>query len=308
MIKYRIGSVLAQLRMERGLSQEQLSAGIMDKSNLHRIEVGQSAPSKANLEAFFQRLGVDPTNLISIFLSDDMAKYQEDIDALDIHMANQNTGESAQIIARLESDTKFMGNKLNAQHVLAAKVANAINMKASQDVILQLMLDVLSVRRWKFDEDKIETYLLTRMDSRILGMLAMYYFDDGEHERALNIWYKLKQNVEKHCIDNDEKGRRYPKIIYNLTSHLRKLGRHDEVIDLCRAAKDVCLDTDHLKSYLHLCVNEAASLLERGDRVDGESMLRDAYAMCRLLNQSLKWTDKMEKLKDYAAENGIVLE
>jgi len=154
----------------------------MDAGNLSKIENGHAMPTKRHLEALFEKLGINPNSLITIFLA----------------------------------------------------------------------------------------------DFRILIMIAIQYYELGDSERAVTILYGLKKNVEAHCIDKIERGKRYPQVIYNLTKCLNQMGkREDEVIKLCNLGKAVCLETGYLWHLPHISMNEACARYDLEDYETCEKLLRD---------------------------------
>jgi len=265
MAKYLVGDVIKHWRKQTGLTQEELAFGIMDVGNLSRIENGKAMPTKLHLDALFTKLGINPNSLTTIFMTDKMAELQKITDSLDYYLSNKKVDETNRIIAQLENDSSFMDDKLNVQYILAAKAANMINMKESPKTILAILSQALHKPRTEIVEDKLETYFLTKTDFLILEMMAMLYFELGEHGRAITILFGLKKNIEENCVDKIERGQRYPLIIYNLTRCLGLANRHEEVIKLCVEGKAVCLETGYLKLLPDIAINEACARYALGD-------------------------------------------
>ena len=86
-------------------------------------------PSKRSLEALFEKLGVNIGAFNVIFLNGKMAEEQKVMDELGVFLTQENTKEAERMIAKLEKNDEFKSEKLNVQFLLAAKAANAINMK-----------------------------------------------------------------------------------------------------------------------------------------------------------------------------------
>lgn len=55
---FKVGQAIKAIRIQRGITQEQLASGLMEVSTLSRIETGKRTPSRATLEAVLQRLGI----------------------------------------------------------------------------------------------------------------------------------------------------------------------------------------------------------------------------------------------------------
>ena len=307
MVVCEVGKVIKHLRKQAGMTIEDLVDDKMNSSTLSRIENGKTIPQKSTLKSLFEKLGINPNSLATVFVNDKFAEIQKLTDSLDNHLARRNTTEAGRIITELEKHEEFQQkkNKLNYQYLLAAKAANAVNLNEEPEIILAMIDEALIAPRKKFDEDQIAAYFLTKPDFHLLTMLAMQYYKLQQHERAVKILYGLKKNVEDHCIDKIEKGRRYPNIIYNLTKYLCLMGQqHEEVIKLCDEGMKVCLETSYLLRLPAILFNKAYSLYELGNKAECEQLLHDIYSTCRLYGHHVE----MELTKNYATERGIVLE
>ena len=125
MSKYLVGDAVKHWREQAEMSMEELADGIMDSSSLWKIENGKQMPTKNNIEALFEKLGVNPNNLATIFLDKQLAEMQELADNLDNALVTRNTNVASQIITQLEHNREFNKNKHNKQYLLAAKASLA---------------------------------------------------------------------------------------------------------------------------------------------------------------------------------------
>jgi len=304
MAKYLIGDVVRHWREQSGMSIEELAEGIMNKSNLWKLENGISMPTKKHLEQLFEKLGINPNNLVAIFLDNNLAEVQKLTDALDSSLATGNTTESTRLIAQLESNVEFKKGKFNMQYLLAAKASYAVQTGSQPEKVLEILLSASMASRTSFDENKIATYFLTKTDFTILNMMATQYFklEDGKN-RTINILYGLKKNVEDKCIDKIERGQRYPSIIYNLTKYLGLMGKDENAVSLCNEGIKVCLETNNLRLLPHISYNKVHLLYKINDSVAGEALLREVYYTCCL--------HQLHELKSYAEkfahERGVIL-
>ena len=304
MRNYRIGRAIKHFRKQKKISQEELANGIMDAASLSRVESGNIMPGKRNLEALLEKLGVNVGMLNAMFLTNKMAEEQKIINELDAFLTQKNTEEAGRIIAELEKDDEFKSEKLNVQFLLAARAANAINMKEDPKVVFEILHEGLKTAGLELSENEVETYLLTDTAFKMFNMLAVAYFESGEHERAITLWYGLKKNIEKNCVDISEKGRRYPQVMTCLAKAFTLLGRYEEVKKFYDAGKDVCIETRRLRILPELTLYEAQRRFELGDRGTAERLLREVYHTFSLFEQ---FEDK-EATKKYAEEKlGIFL-
>jgi len=269
-MKINLGAFVAHWRTQAGLGVEELASGIMDGSNLRRFENGQSLPSKENLEAIFGRLGINPNSLANIFLDEGTVATERVKAELDSCLINGLTEKANELITQLENNNKFAKNKFNMQHLLAAKAANAVNMGEPPEAVLKI-LDMAINSTWKkFDEKRVCEYLLTNADLKIISMRAMSLFELGERGRGIDLLYALKENIEKNTIDNEEKGRRLPQIIYHLAMYLGQLATnrvdYKTVSELCDRGRKVCIETSYYLFLPSILMVKADARYQLGDK------------------------------------------
>ena len=298
-----LGKTLRFHRKQAGMSREKLAEDICAPSTLWRIEEGHTMPSKRNLNLLFQKLGLNPDSFNTIWISNEEAEIQKLTDALDRHLVSRSVDEATKVITTLENNEKFMKDKLNEKHIFLAKAANMINMNEEVPLIFESLIKAIHIAPNKFCEDDIEKYPLTKTDFAALNLMATQYFALGEQERAVRILYGLKRNVENICVDDIERGKRYPTVIFNLTKYLSIMGKHDEVMKLCDEGKAVCLATRYLRLVPDILFNKVYSLFANGDVVEGEKLLRDVYHTLCLFDRH----KEAQLAKNYADELGIVL-
>ena len=58
MQNYKLGEYIRQRRLDLGLTQEQVCAGICESVTLSRVENGKQTPSRNRINAILQRLGL----------------------------------------------------------------------------------------------------------------------------------------------------------------------------------------------------------------------------------------------------------
>ncbi|MDR2166951.1 MAG: helix-turn-helix transcriptional regulator [Clostridiales bacterium] len=286
MAKYNVGSLIRRLRKQRGLTQEELAYPIIDRANLSRIESGKTMPSKKTTEMLFERLGYNPDELTSFYLDDEMSATQKIVDEIDKRLkllvedeANPLINEVDELIAQLERNKKHMQTDLNVQHILISKAANALNKKESTEKVREMLVEALKITIPEYSTKYIEDYFLSKQDHRVLNMMAVIYRGEGDVDKALDIWYRLKRNYEKHCICKVEMGRKYPSLALNLASTLYKAQRREEAIEICDKGIESCKDTDFFRHLPVIIYVKAMCLYELGQKEESIKLLRQAYHM-----------------------------
>jgi tetratricopeptide (TPR) repeat protein len=58
----------------------------------------------------------------------------------------------------------------------------------------------------------------------------------AQKEDAVQIMYGIRESLNKFYIDNNEKARTYPAVLFNLAYFLNELDRYEEAKDICEEA------------------------------------------------------------------------
>jgi len=308
--KYDLGSLIKRLRKQKGLTQEELAYPLIDRATLSKIESGKSMPNYKTIEMLLEKLGYHPGGLVDIFMDAEAIDSQKTVNELDSYLVwlvpdenNPIISKVDRLIEELEQNETFMQNNLNVQYVLLAKALNAHNKKECPEKMQELTLDAIKITIPEYNEKYIEDYYLSVQDRRILNFMAVLSRDSGNLDDAINIWNRLKTNLEKHYTDKMQMGRWYPTIILNLTDCLYRAKRYPEAIEACDIGGKVCKETAFLQHYPLIMAVKALCLYELGNKEGGSKLLRQVYYTCELLEIS----DAIPVIIKYAESNQINL-
>ena len=198
--------------------------------------------SVKTLEALFGRLGYDPNKMTNFYLTGEDASLQKIIDKIDTAIGYRKADELRALIPKLESNKKHMELPLNKQYVLfAGSTLRLIEKNLLR--ALELLESAIRITIPDFDASGIPDYLLTEMDRRIISVMAVVHKNMGNSELAVEKYFGVKQNYERHVVDRMEIGRSYTTMLFNLVMWLVDLGRFEEALDLCGECKKICIET-----------------------------------------------------------------
>jgi len=272
-----IGIFIKKLRKQQRMTQEELAFDIIDRTALSKLERGLVIPHRKSLIALLEKLGYDTSIINNFFLDDKEVEVQKIVNRIQLCTANRNTEEVDELLALLENNTQYMSQKLNRQFVISSKASNLINKGGEIKETVKLLHEALKITIPVFVEKDIDEYYVTNEELHIINMLAITHGKNGEVEKAIDILYSLKNNLDKNCVDTNRLGKQYPLIIYNLTKYLGIVGRRDEAIELCDVGYAICLKTAQFFFLPHILHNKAVNLFEIGNREDCETLLRQVY-------------------------------
>jgi len=303
MASYIIGFIIGSLRNLMGMTMEELAFNFIDPSGISRIESGKRMPDKDTLEAIFQKLGVNPNHLITIFATNKDILRQKATDTLDTCLFNRDIEGATKAIHDLNEMVrvkKIKKDKLFDRYIHAAEIANNINAnKYSAEESIDALNDAMELHYPKYNEKRIASYFLTMTDFRTLLMISLLCFQQGDINRGKDILYNLKDNIEKNIIDRMERGRRYPIIIYNLTNELLNLNEYNEVIDLCYQGRKICAETGCFELLPNIASNEADANMGIKNKKAGIRLFLDACHAFRLFGNY----EAREVLMDHVINN-----
>lgn len=295
MATYDMGFFIRQIRLERGITQEQLCRGLCSISTLSRIERGQDIPSGYLFRIIMERLGNYYGRYYNVFLS------KEDFDIWqkteNLHNAILKNDES--LVESLL--TEYCGIKsfnegvglqfiINCQISLAVMREENIRMEittdnktrantAAYDDWLEKAYKSIRITIPEFDESKIGDYMLSYEEICAITCIGVSYFYKKDYDKTAATFKALITSMDKYCPDQLEKARYYPNILANLGETLFVQKSYDEVIDVCRNGWRFCIECGRAKEIPVFMSLYGKSLIEMGNPEDGKPLLYQTYCV-----------------------------
>ena len=249
-----VGLLIKRLRKQKGITQEELAFNIIDPTTLSKLERGLVMPHKKTIESLLEKLGYNPTIVADLFVDKKTADIQKILNELDTLLTLRTQNENAhahikkidELIFTLENNEYYNENKLNLQYIMIAKCSNEFNKRTAPKEIVKLLTEAIQITIPSYDETRIDEYYLSRNELKIITMLAIAYEDAGDSETHIEIFYALKRNYDKFCVDKDEMGRTYTMIMYSLGRALHMVKRYKESLEACEIGIKTCHSTKYL--------------------------------------------------------------
>ncbi|MCL2287788.1 MAG: helix-turn-helix domain-containing protein [Candidatus Bathyarchaeota archaeon] len=298
MPKYLAGEIIKQLREQRGMTQQELSASLLERGHLSKIENGKIMPKKDTLKVLLERLGYNPILSMDFFLGEKEAEFQSMVDKIEGLLKMRKTQEADVFITQLENNEEFMKIPPNKQQLLYFKAGSKLYKNEDAAEVLKLLEGAIKITTPKFREEYIPKYFLTKTDIAIINGFAIVYGENNQLENAIALLYRLKDNFDNRFMDNESKGRHYPMVIENLTRYLTKAKKHEEAIKLCDVGIKFCIESSHMRLLPRIVTNKAICMYEIGDKEQCKKLLRQAYYTYEMREQF----DSMQNIKNYVQE------
>jgi len=293
------------MRESRGISRKELAEGICSESNLGRIERGLVQPYAFNLERLLEKLGQNPNIIVGLLVDEITADFNRIRQKLDFYLMNKRIDEAEILINRLKGNQNFV-EQMTVQQYILMNEANLLIIKGERSPkIYGILMEAIKITTPALNIREIGTrFCLTKQDIRIINMMAILHYNDGELDEAIDIMYGLKQNMDRRFHDSVSKGGTYSLIIYNLAKYLGMAGRYDEAIKLCDFGKIVCIESGALWFIPMMLYNKAWCLHEMGKLDEYAHLVRQAYMSAIVFEQH----DHAETIKIHAKRAGMDLD
>ena len=284
-----IGETIRRKRMDAGLTQEELCAGLCDPSTLSRIETGKQAPSRNLANALLERLGLpnDRYYALDTFLTSseaEAAALREKIDSCIVRF-QQSTGEEGQQarldalehLDRLEAAAKT-GDNIARQYILAARAAlGNENGPYGFEERLDMLLEAIRLTVPQFDIEALDGRLYSVDETEIISQITGMYSSAGQHEKAAGIFNQLLTYVQDHYQDVTHPSRHLPFAALNYARELYLTGSYEKALKTAELGQKACLDYGFCQSLPDLLAVMANCRCAMGEYGQGRDLYFQAY-------------------------------
>ncbi len=279
MANYTIGDMVFDTREARGYSQEALSFGICSTSSLSRIENNSQVPSKRVFDALMQRMGMS-MSIYSAFVSKREMEIYRLIQELAWRLESQDYTSVDALIQELESRISD-SDVLEKQYLIFAKASMMKRNGEPSEVVLEKLLEAIRLTMSDFEERKnIRNRLLTFDEITVLNSIALEYYNMGQQERGLKLLYELKDYLEEHVIDEEEKAKKYPMILNNIAWRIGKeVGNHWEAYRISSVGIHYCVKHNKLAVLPYLISNKACAAYEMHKQDEAKLLFHQAVTL-----------------------------
>ncbi len=260
---YTIGTILKEIRIEKGISQTDMCQGLCSKPMVSYIENEMRIPHRKLIESLFSRLGetLDLSKVPMTKADLQRANLEFRINAC---VAIENN-EIKDMLDEYVSCKKSMTH-LEKQFVECYETFYINRKFDSHAIILPKLVGALKLTIKDYSLEKFPSQkLLSRMEIIILNNIARCFFSLGKQKEALEILTKLKEYYESDLVSEEEKAVMYPLLLFNITNYERMLGKTDNMRRFSKAGLNLCLNFNKLLMMPYfLFYTEYASLIEDG--------------------------------------------
>lgn len=292
-----IGKSIKEFRTRLHISQEELCDDICAVSSLSRIESGQQVPGRKLAEALFSRMGISaPLNDVPMTLSDFKRS------SLEHQMIDMAAKGDYEFLSLLE-DYKNCGSNMDVfekQFFIFFSAIYSYRQGEESEKVLEKYIEALKLTLSSFSIDlPIKARLLTRTELMLMNNCALILHEMGQKEKAIRLMEYLKNHFEENFIDQEEKARSFPVVLFNLANWKGQMGFFEEALELSCKGIDVCVEYGKLFYFAEHIFNKAYSLAKLGRAEEAVEAFNSAFTVM----EASKRAEMAKRLKNQVEED-----
>lgn len=282
MQNYKLGEYIRQRRLDLGLTQEQVCAGICESVTLSRVENGKQTPSRNRINAILQRLGLPDDRYYALVTPEEL-----EIEALKKEIvacnALKRVEDGFDKISQLEKIVK-PDDQITQQFILRSKVLlGGLDKRYSNDERIQMLVQAIRMTIPDFQLDKIEAFLFTLDEMKLVNQIGNAYSLSGDNEKAADIFYRLLQYIRRHLPETVTSNRMLPLVLYNFARSLDLSQKYEEGAKVARCGKEACIKYGHYQ-VLHSCLEiETECDFFLGKKEESVERYSEAFYICKVM-------------------------
>lgn len=254
---YTIGTILKEIRIEKGISQTDMCRGLCSKPMVSYIENEMRIPHRKLIESLFSRLGeTAPVEKIPMTNSDFLRHNLE-------HRINSCVAIGNYDIKNMLDE--YVSCKKSMTHLekqfleFYSTLYENKNYDKNEETINKLS-DVLKMTISDYELKTFPKRLLTTTEIFILNNIARCKYDLGETAEAISMMMKLKEYLEKDIIEEDIFASGQPMILFNLANWIGLGGDYEQALKLSISGLELCIKYGKLSYFTHHIFNKGYSL------------------------------------------------
>ncbi|WP_240690453.1 helix-turn-helix domain-containing protein, partial [Bacillus cereus] len=208
------------LRIKKNISQSELCHGICSQSQISKIEKGMIYPSSILLYQLSERLGIDPNNIFAL-TQNKRLKYVENVKYVIKDCLKQKQYKELYEIVKKEKNLNNFQTKDEKQFLIWHEAIAIFMVDKSIKTALDFLNNALKLTLTNSD-------FLSEREIDIMQTMAIFYAENKEYEKSINILKRCLTNFNKLDFPRDKEIKL--KIIFNLAKILGHANQHEEAV------------------------------------------------------------------------------
>ncbi|MEC0054036.1 helix-turn-helix domain-containing protein [Bacillus cereus] len=193
---YDLGITIKELRIKKNISQSELCHGICSQSQISKIEKGMIYPSSILLYQLSERLGIDPNNIFAL-TQNKRLKYVENVKYVIKDCLKQKQYKELYEIVKKEKNLNNFQTKDEKQFLMWHEAIAVFMVDKSIKTALDFLNHALKLTLTNSD-------FLSEREIDIMQTMAIFYAENKEYEKSINIFKRCLTNFNKLDFPRDK--------------------------------------------------------------------------------------------------------
>ena len=215
-----LGITIKELRIKKNISQSELCHGICSQSQISKIEKGMIYPSSILLYQLSERLGIDPNNIFAL-TQNKRLKYVENVKYVIKDCLKQKQYKELYEIVKKEKNLNNFQTKDEKQFLMWHEAIAIFMVDKSIKTALDFLNNALKLTVTNSD-------FLSEREIDIMQTMAIFYAENKEYEKSINIFKRCLTNFNKLDFPRDKEIKL--KLMLNLAKCFDFTYQHEEAI------------------------------------------------------------------------------
>lgn len=287
-----LGKTIKRRRIELGIRQESLCAGICSTVTLSRLENGKQTISYQKAKALLQRLDLpveagyfllDKADLELQELTNEAVRRNVRFERAEGAEKAAARREALEKLAELEARTPE-DDRLTRQMILRSRVLLGTGEgRWPLEESIPMLLEALRLTAPGFGLEELGRGPYTDAEIKLINQIAQEYIFAGKYKEAAGLLDQLLRYVRKNLRNTPPVRARIPLICHNYAIALVHLRRYEDALEIAEMGREVCvvsISCQHLPGLLALLA-ECNHFL--GNDEDSERLFRQAYHLYKAI-------------------------
>ena len=215
-----LGITIKELRIKKNISQSELCHGICSQSQISKIEKGMIYPSSILLYQLSERLGIDPNNIFALTQNKKL-KYVENVKCVIKDCLKQKQYKELYEIVKKEKNENNFQSTEDKQFLIWHEAIAIFMVDKSIKTALDFLNNALKLTLTNSD-------FLSEREIDIMQTMAIFYAENKEYEKSINIFKRCLTNFNKLGFPRDKEIKL--KLMLNLAKCFDFTYQHEEAI------------------------------------------------------------------------------
>ena len=215
-----LGITIKELRIKKNISQSELCHGICSQSQISKIEKGMIYPSSILLYQLSERLGIDSNNIFAL-TQNKRLKYVENVKYVIKDCLKQKQYKELYEIVKKEKNLNNFQTKDEKQFLMWHEAIAIFMVDKSIKTALDFLNNALKLTLTNSD-------FLSEREIDIMQTMAIFYAENKEYEKSINIFKRCLTNFNKLDFPRDKEIKL--KLMLNLAKCFDFTYQHEEAI------------------------------------------------------------------------------